>query len=99
MKLEANGYAFGECPVEVVDWLDHHRSSEKGWYDQEAMRRNGRTDCALRTVGFLIDETDSQVTLSPEQRGDKDQTEPLFERTMTILKATIVSRTRLSDTS
>ena len=95
--MKNNGYKFGDFPVEIVYWLDHHYSEGPRWDTLEYELRQALRDAVICSVGFVIHEDEQQVVLVVEQRGDKEQDGPLFQKSQTILKATIVSRVRLAE--
>ncbi len=88
--------SFDNLPIEIVEWIDHH--SNRGAHTEFTvvqLQRVSRIKCLNRTVGYVVDETDDQVTLASEQRADSNFEEPLYSETLTIMTALIVSRTVL----
>lgn len=74
-------------PIESVEWRDHWRTTE------QAKAREFGDRAPMRSVGYIVRET--QQVLSLAQTLVKDEDEQEFQHTTHIEKALIVSRTRL----
>lgn len=86
-------------PILRVEWVDSC-SESAGWTrysDLEDDHKFGPSRAV--TVGFVIQENDEAITLSPNgviHDGDDDGHNDAFDYTMTIPKVCVVSKTKLA---
>ena len=86
---------FGNYPVELIDWTDHHSNRGQGGRTRDQWVDGLQVPCVRRLVGFVIYEDDHQILVACDERGDDDIEEPDYEVVFSIRKELITKRTVL----
>jgi hypothetical protein len=83
--------------VTVIDWLDHHGSTNDTFCTKASIMESIGDDFIIRSYGEVLEEDEEKVVIVGERRLDKDLGAPLFRHFTVIYKALIIQRREFNE--
>ena len=81
-----------------IEWVDHHGSNDEAWWSKEDIIKRSAIDWVITTIGEVLCEDDSRVTLCFERGPDGEgKSEIRYRKWITIMKTLITSRRELHE--